>query len=137
MTPPFLWFLKMIKIWRCFRLNLIFNTFSGDKQNSLDRKSWFHSITIEFWRSAHMLIGINSLLGGHHYDTTLNTGWIWSMCGKFQYTNVLVISTVKGKDLWPTVNCTGNYWYLRSMALNQIAMWRKFIDILDLLYFTT
>lgn len=91
------------------------------------------SIITEFWKSARMLIGINSLLRGHHYDTTLNTGWIWSICGKFQYTNVLVISTVKGKDLWSMVNCN----YLRIMALNRIAMWIKLIDIIDLLYFTS
>lgn len=127
----YLWFLKVIKILRCFHKILSwFNFFSVVIYiEDLDRKSSFHSKLIEFWRRVHILIGVNSipLLRGHHYDTTLNTGWIWSRCGKLQYTNMLVISTVKGKDLWSMVNCN----YLRSTALNQIATWINFADIID------
>lgn len=112
----YLWFLKVIKILKSFHKILSsFNFFLVVIYiEDLDRKSSFHSKLIEFWRRVHILIGVNSipLLRGHHYDTTLNTGWIWSRCGKLQYTNVLVISTVKGKDLWSMVNCN----YLRSMA---------------------
>lgn len=112
----YLWFLKVIKILRCFHKILSwFNFFSVVIYiEDLDRKSSFHSKLTEFWRRVHILIGVNSipLLRGHHYDTTLNTGWIWSRRGKLQYTNVLVISTVKGKDLWSMVNCN----YLRSTA---------------------
>lgn len=112
----YLWFLKVIKILKCFHKILSwFNFFSVVIYiEDLDRKSSFHSKLIEFWRRVHILIGVNSipLLRGHHYDTTLNTGWIWSIRGKLQYTNVLVISTVKGKDLWSMVNCN----YLRSTA---------------------
>lgn len=111
----YLWFLKVIKILKCFHKILSwFNFFLVVIYiEDLDRKSWFHSKLIEFWRRVHILIGVNSipLLRGHHYDTTLNTGWIWSRRGKLQYTNVLVISTVKGKDLWSMVNCN----YLRSI----------------------
>lgn len=127
----YLWFLKVIKILKCF--HKILSSFNFLLVviyiEDLDRKSWFHSKLIEFWRRVHILIGVNSipLLRGHHYDTTLNTGWIWSIRGKLQYTNVLVISTVKGKDLWSMVNCN----YLRSMALNWNVMWINFTDIID------
>lgn len=114
----YLWFLKVIKILKCFHKILSwFNFFLVVIYiEDLDRKSSFHSKSIEFWRRVHILTGVNSipLLRGHHYDTTLNTGWIWSRCGKLQYTNMLVISTVKGKDLCSLVNCN----YLRSTALN-------------------
>lgn len=110
----YLWFLKVIKILKCFHKILSsFNSFSVVIYiEDLDRKSSFHSKLIEFWRKVHILIGVNSipLLRGHHYDTTLNTGWIRSRRGKLQYTNVLVISTVKGKDLWSMVNCTVIIW---------------------------
>lgn len=127
----YLWFLKVIKILRCFHKILSwFNFFLVVIYiEDLDMKSSFHSKLIEFWRRVHILIGVNSipLLRGHHYDTTLNTGWIWSRRGKLQYTNVLVISTVKGKDLWSMVNCN----YLRSTALNWNVMWINFTDIID------
>lgn len=127
----YLWFLKVIKILRCFHKILSWFNFFLVVINieDLDRKSSFHSKLIEFWKRVHILIGVNSipLLRGHHYDTTLNTGWIWSRRGKLQYTNVLVISTVKGKDLWSMVNCN----YLRTMALNRIAIWINFTDIID------